>query len=147
MTHTQKITAGVLAALSILATAGLGRIYWASLPPKLPQGWSANSVWMTGRRLPLSLWPEGAWVNCWLDSQRGVNRCRFANYQGTVFYEGDYAICDGRPPVPTNQLKLRNEGSVWILHLQDGTPLFQGKCREIGPDANRGVLPDGSKLR
>jgi hypothetical protein len=141
MTQTRKTTVGVLAALTILVTAGLARIYWASLPPKLPRGWSANSVWMIGYRPPLSLWPQGAWVDCWLDSQRGVNRCRFADYEGRVFYESDYSICDGRPPLPTNQLKIRNQGSIRILHLEDGTSLFQGKCREVGPDANREVVP------
>ena len=63
-----------------------------------------------------------------MDEQRNTNRCRFGDYKGRVFYESDYATCDGRPPVPNARLRLINQGSIWMLHLQDGTLLLQAPC-------------------
>lgn len=118
----------VLAALLLAIIAVTARVWWASRPPRLPERWSTNSVWMVGSRSPLALWPQGAWVDCWLETGRNVDRCKFGDYRGRIFYEHDYSTCDVQGGVPTDKLELHNQGSIWILRLEDGTPLFQTPC-------------------
>jgi len=124
----RKIFGVSLAVLAIIVTFGALRIWWASRPPRLPRGWPSQSTWMIAYRPPLSLRPQGAWAACWLDAQRNVDKCKFGDYKGRVFYEDDYTTCNGQPPLPTESLRLENQGSIWILRLQDGTALLQANA-------------------
>ena len=49
-----------------------------------------------------------------MDAQHGVDRCKFADYQGKIHYESEYLTCDERPPVPDNGLLLKPSTSVTI---------------------------------
>lgn len=125
-----RVAGYILAVALILATALFGlQVHWASRTPDLPPGWPKQSVWMAGYQPPLSIHPRGAWVSCRLDPARNVDGCQFADYKGRVFLHHDYVTCNGaQQAVPDNRLLLRNQGSVWLLRLQDGRILFQVPC-------------------
>ena len=72
-----------------------------------------------------------------MDAQHGVDRCKFADYQGKIHYEGEYLTCDERPPVPDNGLLLKPSTSVTI-YLQDGTMLLE---RSLCEAHNRSAYP------
>src|SRR5579862_1049032 len=118
----------LIAVAAALILAAALRVWRASQLPKLPNGWSSNSVWMTGNRPLLSFRPQGAWVSCSLELGRDADVCKFGDYQGRIFLEHIYSTCDRKPPLTNEKLRLRNEGSIWILRLQDGTLLFQTPC-------------------
>lgn len=112
----------------LIVLALVARIWWAARPPKRPKGWPTSSTWMVGYHPVLSFQPQGAWVACWLEAGRNADRCKFADYKGRVFYEHDYATCDGQPTLPNYRLRLQNQGSIWMLRLTDGTLLVQTPC-------------------
>jgi hypothetical protein len=114
------------------------RLWWASYPPKLPKNLRANSVWIDGRALPFPykltayFKPRGAWISCWLDTQRDVDRCQFTDYRGMVFYQNDYTSCDEKPPVPDARLQLRDhDQSTASIFLLDRTILWSASECEI----------------
>lgn len=101
------------------------RVWWASHPPKLPGNLRANSVWVEGSPAPFVFTPRGVWVSCWLDTQRNVDRCQFADYEGKLGYEGDYTTCDNQSPMPDERLRLQNKNQAVVrVFLQDGTMLI-----------------------
>jgi hypothetical protein len=109
------------------------RVRWALQPPKLPTNLHGNPVWIAPDlrafpvrfRLAAYFQPVGVWVGCWLDKQRNIDRCAFANYKGMILYEGDYTSCDDKPPVPDARLQLgnRRQSSLFVV-LPDGTTLI-----------------------
>lgn len=126
-----------VAFIGALALIFIARIWWASIPPKLPQNLPTNSIWLEApTRLNFS--PSGFWVGCWLDGERHANRCSFADFKGKVLYESDYLSCDGRPPIPDNKLRLKSDHqSSFLIRLEDGTVLVQadGCPRKTPADA------------
>lgn len=124
----KTITWLIVAAAAVVVLVLLLLISLPARTPELPNGWGPNSVWMRGHRSALSLRPQGAWVDCRLDTERNVDTCKFGDYRGRVFFEHTYDACNGGPPLANDKLQLRNEGSIWILRLQNGTLLFQTPC-------------------
>jgi hypothetical protein len=132
--------AAVIGLLLVSGGAIVFRLWWASIPPKLPKGLRANSVWRGARTLPLPLpmklavyWNRvGAWESCWLDMNRNVDRCEFTDYKGAVLYQSDYTTCDGKPPVPDSRLQFGSRRqSFGFISLQDGTVLIPVNDCEI----------------
>ena len=131
--RTLKIV-GVVLAVLILGIIGVAaRFWWATLTPNIPEHWPSGSVWVEGPPAPLDWSPRGQFVGCWLDSQRNVDRCQFANYQGKISHVGDYTTCDDRPPLSDSQLKIRtadytkgafDESTIDAVKLQGGILLI-----------------------
>jgi hypothetical protein len=140
--RTRTVIAALVSLVAITA-AGLLRIWWASGQPRLPIGWSASSVWLQGYRPPLALWPQGVWVDCWLDTGKNVDRCKFADYSGKIWNEDDYTTCDGQPAVSNDRLVLRNhQDFLWALRLKDGTTLIAATvCNARGTNPPTHLTP------
>jgi hypothetical protein len=119
---------GVVVGIGIVIV--LLRVWWASLPPKLPTDLSSSAIWVKTPTAPFSFVPMGFWVGCSLDAQRHVDRCRFADYKGKTVYESDYSTCDDRAPLLNDRLILKKgHQSIFFVSLQDGTILVQkGGC-------------------
>lgn len=118
--------------IALIGTAIILRHWWVSHPPEPPENMPANSVWISGPSAPRFLAPRGAWLGCWLDTQQGVDKCRFASYKGVVLNESEYTTCDDKPPVPVARLKPRNhDQSTAFIFLQDGTMIWTKSECEI----------------
>jgi hypothetical protein len=122
----------VIGLIVVIAGPIIFRPWWVSHPPSRPKNMPASAVWIAGPPAPLFLAPRGVWLGCWLEAQRGVDKCRFANYDGVVLKEGDYTTCNDNPPVPETRLKPRNhDQSTAFIFLQDGTMLWVASECEI----------------
>jgi hypothetical protein len=114
-----------LGALIIIAISVAGWRWWKSLHPKLPAGWPPGSVWVEAPTLRFKILAVGGWAGCFLDTQRSIDRCEFADYKGKLLYQDDYSTCDGRAAIPSNRLWLRpGHQSTAFVFLRDGTILF-----------------------
>lgn len=112
------------ASAAVLVVIAIGRIWWASLPPKLPKGWPPGSIWVQEPGVRLSLVPRGAWEGCWLDAQHGVDQCKFADYKGKIFYEDEYETCTEQPPIADEGLRLK-PSTTTAIYLKNGTVLLE----------------------
>jgi TonB family protein len=118
-----KIIGSLICALLILGLGFIGSVYWTIQRPRLPKGWPSGSVWIGAPSLRWAL--AGVWIGCRLDSQRNVDTCKFANFRGKVWYEGDYTTCDDEPPIADERLWLRpGNQSASFIGLRDGTLLI-----------------------
>lgn len=127
---TAALAAVVLAVVIIL-------IWRSSVPPKVPEGWPPGSIWVKEPGMRLSFIPKGVWEGCWLDVQHRVDRCKFGDHQGRIFYQSDYLTCDERPAVPDERLWLMPSTSVFI-YLRDGTMLIERSLCEAHNRARNG---------
>jgi hypothetical protein len=59
-----------------------------------------------------------------MDSQIGLDRCKFADYKGKIIYQSEYVTCTEKPPVPDERLLLKQSNSSFI-YLRDGTLLVE----------------------
>jgi hypothetical protein len=130
---TLKIIGVVLGGIVVLLLITASRFWWATIPPRLPRHWPSGSVWVAGPPAPFDWSPRGQFVGCWLDSQRNVDRCQFANYRGKISFVGDYTTCDARPPLSDLELGVRpanysqgtfDESTVAYVRLQGGEILI-----------------------
>ena len=132
--RTLKTTGAIILAVLILSViCVIARFWWATLTPRVPEHWPSGSVWVEGPPAPLDWSPRGQFVGCWLDSQRNVDRCQFANYQGKITHVGDYTTCNDRPPLSNSQLGIRaadytkgtfDESTMDAVKLQSGMILI-----------------------
>ena len=141
-----KIFGVVLAILVLGIVSVVARFWWATLTPKVPEHWPQGSVWVEAPPAPLDWSPRGQFVGCWLDHQRNVDRCQFANYQGKISYVGDYTTCDDQPPLLDWQLNIHpadytKEGGDQSLEdrviLQNGTRLIPVSACEARKNSSK----------
>jgi hypothetical protein len=125
--------AGVAAILVIMVFAAFLRFWWATLTPSIPKNWPQGSMWIEAPPAPFDWSPRGDFVGCWLDSQRNVDRCQFADYKGKVSHVGEYTTCDERSPISNQELNIRaadyskgtfDESTVYGVRLQNGKILI-----------------------
>ncbi len=101
--------------------------YQARRPADMP---AASTVWVSAPAVPFGFY-HGWWLGCWPDRDQQTNRCRL--YAGGLnpptVYEGRYVACEGKSPVPANQLKIKpfiHSENMWLrpngvaVILQDG---------------------------
>jgi len=132
--HIPKVIGYIAALLILVAMAVCLRLWWATLTPKVPNHWPPGSVWVAAPPAPLDWSPRGDFAGCWSDDQQKVNRCQFANYKGTIWYQGDYIDCDSHVLVAEDRLAIKSQADwIWVkserqelprVHLLDGTMLI-----------------------
>lgn len=140
-----KIVGLILAVLALCITALIARFWWATLTPRVPEHWPSGSVWVEAPPAPFDWSPRGEFVGCWLDSQRNVDRCQFANYRGKISHVGDYTACNDQPPLSDSQLRIRvadytkgtfDESTANVVKLQLGTILIPTSACETRKNAS-----------
>ena len=126
-----KLLSIVIGLVLLICAPIVFRSWWVSHPPKVPRNLRADSVWIKGLSAPLFLAPRGVWLSCWLDTQRNVDRCQFADYKGLVLHEEDYISCNDKPPIPDAALKPRDhDQSFAFVFLTDQTLLWSAtECK------------------
>jgi hypothetical protein len=104
----------------------------------------ANSIWIDAPAVPFGFY-RGWWLGCSIDSDQRANKCVLykSDLHPPIVYEGRYLPCDGKAPVPVDQLKLkpcRDGSNMWvfpgvIVLLQDGRFMLPeenlAKCDEL----------------
>jgi hypothetical protein len=142
---------GVVLAILILGIIGLvARFWWATLTPKVPKYWPQGSVWVEAPPAPLDWSPRGYFAGCLFDSQRSVDRCKFANYRGKVWYEADYVNCENGRMGAEGTLAITAQADwTWLnseqlevprVHLKNGAiliPVTACKARQNTPNATK----------
>jgi len=106
---------------------------------------AANTVWIDAPAVPFGFY-HGWWLGCWVDQDQQSNRCRLygPSLSPPVVYEGRYIPCEGKSPVPVDQLKIKplsDSVNMWLrpegvaVVLQDGRLLVpaesHGDCAKI----------------
>jgi hypothetical protein len=141
-TKTWLWVCGILLALILY---DLGLRWWSSFPPKRPSTVSPEAVFVfapfKGDVVPVP--KKGDWLNCWLDSEHNLNRCRMSDADGILEYEGVFSPSQGSSPVPDIELKIdiKRTGTrmQWvyfrdqimpIIHLIGGTILIPTEASE-----------------
>jgi len=91
---------------------------WKAYQARRPSDMPPTSIWIDAPFVPFGFY-HGWWLGCWVNSAQLANRCRLYGpglEQEAVVYEGDYIPCEGKSPVPANDLKLRpprNSVDMW----------------------------------
>jgi hypothetical protein len=107
--------------LVILVLIFIGRLWWEAGHPIRPKDWPPDSVWLEAPHTWPGLLLLGYWVGCSVDTEKNVDRCRFADNRGKVVHEDDYTTCDGKPAIPNQELLLRpGQQSFAFIFLRDG---------------------------
>jgi hypothetical protein len=129
----------------LLILYDLGLRWWSSFPPKRPSTVPPEAVFVfappKGEILPLP--KNGDWLNCWLDREQNVNRCRMSDEDGILEYEGVFSPSQGSSVMPNSELKIdvKRTGTrmQWvifgdqimpIIHLRGGTILIPAEASE-----------------
>lgn len=86
----------------------VGAYWWANVPPKRPDGMSANAVFLWAGHLGLPAPKHGTWIECWVDEANDVNKCRLYEMDGTPFYEGVF-LADTGGAVSKSNLQIESE--------------------------------------
>lgn len=109
MTRLGKVSVIILAIVGASVLVIVGAYWWANIPPKRPQNVSSDAVFLWAGHLGLPAAKHGTWIECWVDTDNGVNRCKLTNMDGTVAYEGIFVANTGKAPVVPYNLKILSE--------------------------------------
>lgn len=119
---------GILLAL-ILYDLALG--WWTSFPPKRPSTVLPEAIFVfapfKGDIVPLP--KKGDWLDCWLDREHNVNRCRMLDIDGSLEYEGVFLPSEGSAPVSASDLQI--DGRItpnrlaWVYFREQAIPIIK----------------------
>ncbi len=144
MSRVSRVFCSAAVVLAVLEGVVIGLLWWASIQPKrAPRNLKGTPAWIVDpmpRFAYFPFWlfvPRGFWVSCWLDTQRNVDMCEFADFNGKVSYEGDYTTCDGRPPLPTNEVGPTDfhQAVSPVLLVRGGSLIPVDECRPQSRDS------------
>jgi hypothetical protein len=100
----------ILVVTVVLAAAGVvGAFWWANTPPDRPHGVSGNAVFLWAGHVGLPAPKHGTWIECWVDAEIGVNKCKLTEMEGTPEYEGVFLANAGTTVIPQSDLKIEIE--------------------------------------
>jgi len=116
----------------------------APVSPPRPKSMPLNAIWMPGPNAPLDRTPRGVWLACWLNQAKSINRCKVADYKGSVQFEEDFLPVAGVAPVPSELLRPQPVGTMelwtWVekdkrdvpvVRLENGTILVPARDLEV----------------
>lgn len=99
----------VVAVVGAAVLAVAGAYWWANIPPKRPRGVSPDAVFLWTGHLGLPAPKHGTWIECWADTESGVNKCKLTAMDGTPEYEGVFVADSGVAAVPQPDLDIDAE--------------------------------------
>jgi hypothetical protein len=117
MTRSGRVPVTIVAIVGATLFALAGAYWWSNVPPKRPKGVSPNAVFLWAGHLGLPAPKHGTWIECWVDTSNGVNKCRLTEMDGTRGYEGVFPADTGRTPVPLSDLKILSEQTSQSVDL------------------------------
>jgi len=74
--------------------------------PKRPANISTWGVFLEVGSVPFKFSTHGDWLECWKDDEVNMDRCKFTDEKGAVYYEDFVVPYDGVSPVPEGQLSI-----------------------------------------
>jgi hypothetical protein len=125
-----------IAATVFAVIAGSYRL--SNIPPKRPQGVSANAVFWWAGHLGLPAPRHGRWLECWAEIDSAGSRCRVTEMNGKIEYDGLYLPNTDQPAIAQSNFKIlietTRDANLWIgmndgnyaplIFLQNGTILI-----------------------
>ena len=79
-------------------------MWWGSRIPKRPANISSRGVFLEVGVVPFKLSTHGDWLECWNDEKANLDRCRYTDEKGTVYFEDFVLPYEGISPVPEKEL-------------------------------------------
>jgi hypothetical protein len=95
-----KVLRIVVTVVGIAVLAMAGAYWWATIPPKRPNGLPSDAVFLWAGHLGLPAPKHGTWIECWTDVANGVNKCKLTEMNGTPRYEGIFLADTAQNLVP-----------------------------------------------
>jgi hypothetical protein len=125
-------------ALGSVVVPVIAVLWWAGRPPQRPHSVSSNALHVELRKAGFTLHKTAYWLDCWLDKDSNVDRCRLTDAKGTGLFEDVFLQCPGgQNPLPQSELVLRARwnGYSWsrsrdkgikvpVVYLKDGRVLL-----------------------
>ncbi len=107
MTRLEKRVSWIVG-IAVLVLAALLRLnlWWANTAPARPANVPSTAGYYGGLSTPFPASRRGDWVDCWLDSEQNVDRCRVTFVDGRLLYEGVYLPYQAKAPIPQGELSI-----------------------------------------
>jgi hypothetical protein len=114
-----KLIGGIVGAMIILAGFAL---WWTGRPPQRPNGVSANALYMERGVVPFKLSSTpGDWLDCWLDEQEHVDRCKLTDEKGKLEFQDVFVPYKGQMALQSNLIfDSRRTGRLWTGSYEKG---------------------------
>jgi hypothetical protein len=77
---------------------------WGRHIPKRPANISSRGVFLEVGSVPFKLSTHGDWLECWKDKAAILDRCKYTDERGTVYFEDFVLPYEGISPVPEQEL-------------------------------------------
>jgi hypothetical protein len=81
-------------------------MWWGSRFPKRPANISPRGVFLEVGSVPFKLSTHGDWLECWKDEKANVDRCKYTDEKGVVYFEDFVLPYEGISPVPEEELVI-----------------------------------------
>lgn len=105
---TGRLTVGTLILLACFALWPGGHI------PQRPHTLSSSAVYVLPNNVPLGLFQDGYWLECWFDQHENDDRCKLADKNGNSVFEDVYVTCGIQATIPQSELAFEEAGRRWI---------------------------------
>jgi hypothetical protein len=110
-----------------------------------PRQMPLSSIWIDAPAVPFGFY-HGWWEDCWMETDQQANHCQLyrPGLHPPVVYEGRYVSCDGKGPIPLNELKLRAPAQAEEMWIFQRFVVFLNDGRLLVPVEN---IQDCAKIR
>jgi hypothetical protein len=96
-----------LTGLVVIAFVTFLIVAWhGSRLPKRPANISPKAAFLEVGIVPFKFSTHGDWLDCWKDDRANMNRCKYTDEMGAVYYEDFVLPYDGTSPVPEEALLI-----------------------------------------
>ena len=116
-------TIGILIALAI----GIVVIHHAyrAMQPTIPKDQPKTAVFAPDHRRLANEEPQGNWISCAFDAERGTDHCRITTEAGAVVYEDEFLPLQQSAALPNDQLQIVSIDSrdLWVQGISQHVPV------------------------
>ena len=95
-----------LGAVAIAFVVFLFLMWWGSRIPKRPANISSRGAFLEVGSVPFKLSTHGDWLDCWKDDGANMDRCKYTDEKGVVYFEDFVLPYEGISPIPKEQLVI-----------------------------------------
>ncbi len=96
----------LLSLMACLFVAFLALMWWGSRIPRRPADISSRGVFLEMGVVPFKLSSHGDWLECWKDERANLDRCKYTDEKGAIYFEDFVLPYDGISPVPEGELVI-----------------------------------------